>query len=70
MTVREDLAELLARAFWSRSVTEAERLAMQAEIARDARAIGIHSYGRDGGLFSVEPSHFQGLMLREIKGEP
>ncbi|MBT9372897.1 hypothetical protein [Rhizobium sp. CSW-27] len=59
------LPDRLARAFWNRSASEAEGVAMRGEIERDAPAIGAHSLGRDNALFSVEPAHFAALMLRE-----
>lgn len=69
MDGQDMLPDRLVRAFWNRPANAAEDIAIRGEIGRDAPAIGAHALACDGALFSVEPSHFTALMLREAGRE-
>ena len=60
---REDAnMALLARTFLGREATEEELSAMSQEMARDGQWIAPHVYGRDGGMFHLEPASFYSVL--------
>jgi uncharacterized protein (DUF2132 family) len=63
----KDIADALAQTYWARPSVEAELVAMAGEMVRDSAAIAPSPLGKGGALFTIEPAHFDALMLGEAK---
>jgi hypothetical protein len=57
-----DFYMALSRQFLGRDANEAEQTAMAGQAERAAIWIAPHPYGRDGGLFNIEPASWDAVM--------
>jgi hypothetical protein len=58
----KDFYMALSRQFFGRDANEAELTAMAGQAERTAKWIAPHPYGRDGGLFNIEPASWDVVM--------
>lgn len=63
----ENAVKTLAQAFWGRPPVSAELVAMVGEVERDSFAIAAAAEGQNGGLFNIEPAHFDHLLQKEAE---
>ncbi|MCD2175754.1 hypothetical protein [Rhizobium sp. C4] len=67
MAELKEIADTLARLYWSRPANEAETVAMAGEMERDSAAIAPPREGQGNVFFAIEPSTYYALMAKEAE---
>jgi hypothetical protein len=67
MTDLQQLADALARLYWSRPAIEPEMIAMAGEMERDSAAIAPPRAGEGNFFFSIEPAAYYAALATEAQ---